>query len=77
MAVASVLVDGKVVAVRNFYVPKRASELKYWYKAVQQTLPSFLPPFHSRYLEKADVTVETIHLEWDNYQLIIARKARL
>ena len=81
MAVAEYTVNGNRVAVRGFEVPKRAGELKYWYRAVHKAMPS-VPPFEPRFLVNADITVETIILDWvtdgsDRHRLIIARKRRL
>jgi len=80
MAVADYRLNGKRVAMRAFEVPKRASELKYWYKAIERGMPS-LPKFEPRYLVGADITPETIIMEWESngqrHQLFVARKRRL
>lgn len=80
MAVADYRVNGRRVAMRRFEVPKRASELKYWYKAVEGMMAS-LPKFEPRFTEGADITVEAIILDWETqgqkHQLLIARKRRL
>jgi hypothetical protein len=82
VAVADYSVNGRRVAMRNFEVPKRASELKYWYKAAKKSIPA-LPAFEPRFLVNADVDVESIILGWIDqglmmrHLLIIARKRRL
>lgn len=63
MAVADYRVNGRRIVMRNFHIPKRASELKYWYYAIARAMPQ-LPKFEPRFLEGADITVETIILEW-------------
>lgn len=77
MAIAEYHIAGKMVASRNFMVPKRASELKYWYYAVKVAIPR-LPKFEPRFLVNADVSVETIILDWETngfcHRLLIARK---
>lgn len=82
MAVADYRVNGVSIGVRGFPVPKRAAELKYWYKAAKAALPH-LPDWDPRIGVGADITVETIILDWvssdghGRHQLIIARKRRL
>lgn len=81
MAVVDYRVDGKQIGVRHFEVPKRAAELKYWYRAAQRAMPA-MPKFEPRFLVDADITVETIFLSWMNdkgirHDVIIARKRRL
>lgn len=80
MAIANYHVNGKLIQTKHFEVPKRAGELKYWYKAAAKAIRE-LPPFEERFLKGADITVETIILEWFtqgiNHRLYIARKRRL
>ena len=80
MAVAEYQVNGKQVNVRGFHVPKRAAELKYWYKAAAKAIPQ-LPDYEAAFLVGADITVETIIMDWDRngarHRLIIARKRQL
>ena len=80
MAVADYRVNNVRVAMRAFEVPKRASELKYWYKAAQKGMPD-LPPYEPRFAADADITVETIIMDWvtngQHHRLLIARKRRL
>lgn len=80
MAVADYRVNNVRVAMRAFEVPKRASDLKYWYKAAQKGMPD-LPKFEPRFMFDADITVETIIMDWvtngQHHRLLIARKRRL
>lgn len=80
MAVVDYRVNNIQVGIRNFEVPKRASELKYWFKAAQKALPS-IPAFQPLYMQGADVTVETIIFSWClngvRHCVTIARKRRL
>lgn len=80
MAVADYQVNGKRVGMRRFEVPKRASELKYWYRAVAACMAD-LPKWEPRFAEGADITVETIIMDWvtngQTHRLLIARKRRL
>jgi hypothetical protein len=80
MAVVDYRVNNRRVGVRTFMVPKRASELKYWYKAAQKALPA-MPDWFDGLAQCADVTVETIIITWpDNgleHMVTIARKRQL
>jgi hypothetical protein len=80
MAVADYRVNNLRVAMRHFEVPKRAAELKYWYRAAERAMPQ-LPKFEPRFLVAADITVETIIMDWVtdgfHHRLLIARKRRL
>lgn len=82
MAVASYYVAGSLQSVRNFMVPKRAGELKYWWKAARSAIP-LLPDWKEvcNRFTCQDIDVMTIILEWQSNELvhrvIIARKKTL
>lgn len=81
MPAAAYFIDGFEVARRNFEVPIRASELKYWYKAAKKAISS-LPDWDDHCNRHSDVDVESIVLSWLGpqntvHRLIVARKRRL
>ena len=85
MAVVTYGQNGRTLAQRAFMVPKRAEELKYWYKAAQraigQQMPAWdeLPPESKR---EQIITVESIIISWTRlngvtHTVVIDRKRQL
>lgn len=81
MAVLEYRQNGKVVAVKHFEVPKRASDLKEWYRAAQRAC-KYMPLLEPYFLVDAKIDTETIFLTWKGengimHDVTIARKRRL
>lgn len=76
MAVASFERAGAIPVMRNFPAPKRAAELKYWYKAARKVIP-VLPEWHDRLVSLTQIDIETIIIRDKDWSLFIARKRNL
>lgn len=85
MAVVTYGQAGKTLAQRAFMVPKRAGELKYWYKAAQKAIGDQMPTWDQLPPEKDReqiITVESIILSWTprsgvTHTVVIDRKRQL
>lgn len=71
--------DGSAL-MRGFPAPKRAGELKYWWRAARKVMPS-MPEWQDGFANHAYVTYETIIIGRGNsgisWLLIIYRKRNL
>jgi len=73
----------RAIGPRNFYVPKRASELKYWYKTARKSLVgaasngSAMPEWADSFAQDATVEVDSIIVDTPKGSLYIARKKRI
>lgn len=67
---------GQSYGPRQFAPPKRAGELKYWYKAAKKMLP-ILPDWQDSFALNADVEVDSIILTLPEGTVLIARKKNL
>lgn len=84
MAVVTYGQNGVTVAQRAFMVPKRAGELKYWYRAAQKAIGNRMPawnnlPVKSR--REQIITLESIIISWTQgyitHTVVIDRKRQL
>ena len=81
MPIATYKVNGEIVSVRAFSVPKIPSELKYWYRGAAKKIPE-LPKWEELRGYIAHLDVETICVGWDDNmglrnRLFIARKRHI
>lgn len=81
MAVVSYYQNKELIKQRAFMVPKRAAELKYWYKAANKVILE-MPPWESVSLEDAIIEVGSIILQWQHpfephHLVVIDRKKQL
>jgi hypothetical protein len=86
MAVVTYGQNGKMVSQRAFMVPKRAGELKYWYKAAHKAIGGRMPSWDEAAncpKEQSIITVESIILSWRTtpddilHTVVIDRKRQL
>lgn len=84
MAVVTYGQNGKTVSQRAFMVPKRAGELKYWYKAAQKAIGKVMPTWDelpSESNREQIITMDSIILSWTRgfvtHTVIIDRKRQL
>lgn len=75
MAVASLVMGGKVVGLRDFHPPKRAT-LTAWYRAAAQGMV-LAPEWRTVDMGAATTEDDTIHFTGDDWDLFIARKRNL
>lgn len=84
MAVVTYGQAGKTISQRAFMVPKRAGELKYWYKAAHKAVGGQMPAWDKVPPESQReqiITVESIILSWTRnrvtHTVVIDRKRQL
>ena len=75
MAVASFLVNGRVVSTKGFHPPKQAS-VTHWYKAATAQMDD-APDWRTVDMGATIVDADTIHYKGDGWDLLIARKRNL
>lgn len=78
MAVAYFSTPGSIPVTRTFQIPKRASDLKYWWRAIRKAIPA-LPEWDESFRSRADITVETIVIDdvAGRWKLVVARKRQI
>lgn len=78
MAVAYFSELGGVPIVRTFQIPKRASDLKYWWRAMRKAIPK-MPEWDESFRSRADITVDTIIIDDSDgrWKLVVARKRQI
>lgn len=84
MAVVTYGQQGVTKSQRAFMVPKRAGELKYWYRAAQKAVGAPMPTWDelpSEANREQIITVESIILSWTKdyitHTVVIDRKRQL
>lgn len=85
MAVVTYGQNGRTIAQRAFMVPKRAGELKYWYKAAQKAIGNSMPLWEELPPESKReqiITVDSIIISWSRlngvtHTIVIDRKRQL
>ena len=86
MAVVTYGQNGVTISQRTFTVPKRAGELKYWYKAAQKAIGDKMPTWDvwaviAKDQKEEIITYESIIMSWTKlgitHTVVIDRKRQL